>query len=149
GDEALHQHAVESVILHPLEVPGHDLRGPGGEHIRGLAAGGPARDLADLAGGELAEIRVHIDGQSIGSRHSAPPMAPSLRRSVRRGAVEPALITDQHLTLQSRRIDWAGGQANSCRQQKSYSEAHFTFGIARGKCASVSRRCSRWMGLEM
>src|ERR1700730_17524215 len=81
--KALYQNSVQPVLAHPAEVAAHGLLIPRGEQIRRLSTQRHAGDFAPLIGIELAEIGVHLDGQTLDGRNPTGPMSPAPRAILR------------------------------------------------------------------
>jgi hypothetical protein len=104
GDEALEQHAIQTILLHPAEMAGYGLTVSGREETGRLGAEGHVGQGAEFIGIELTQVGIHVDGEGGGGGRAVRPMAPVGTRGSAAGAAEPALVAEQHLAGEGGRV---------------------------------------------
>src|ERR1700692_4864003 len=95
-DESLHKYTIDSIILHPLEMPQNGLVVEGAEDLRLPAIGMQKWCRIPLIGIQLADIGPKIDFAAPGLKTVLPfPMSPTARGAVTLCG-EPSLIAAHH-----------------------------------------------------
>ena len=89
GDEALEQHAIQPVLLHPAEAAGHGLAVARREEPCRLGADSHVGHRAEFIGIELAQVRIHVDGERGGGWRAVGPVAPVGARGAAGAAKQP------------------------------------------------------------
>ena len=104
-DEALHEHAVDAVFAHPLEVAQHRGAEIGAENLGRAAVGVDEVGREPFVGAVVGEVgpEIHIDAAGAGpSPAGGPVIVPPVCAVAL--AVEPTLVAAHDLAGQARRI---------------------------------------------